>query len=255
MVTPMTEAELAAMTERNGRVITPTYAVGAPLRKQYELGIKQVAAALLRCKVKPETPGAIEFVNETKPEERYFPSMLAIQLLLENDTAASAESKYTDELKTINAETVALVAGRLYANDARLGDLPWYTAIDFQKLVPHVYQLLRNAILSDRRARDAVCITRVAEKRALDALIQMPDLIQTAINLNVTLNNFLVLNRGKAVPDSVNVVKDAVKFIDKEVIPAFLDALAPPVQPGQGVPEITAEDLDGANFGGGADEE
>lgn len=233
----MSEQELAELLEIN-ILLDTNYAPTGLKRGEYRDGIRAVAALLWKAKAGAE-PGTAVLQQIKDAGERYQPSMLAIQLLLESNTRLHPDSAYFANMKKLDQPALDELVRRLHLNDVRLGDFEWYTPIALQSAFPHVYALLRTMILTDRRARDKVCITRVAEWRASNVLLKNGDLVAQLKQQEAAMEALATDTRANLLAKADAIVDTVIDFINKTLYDLFLDAVQPMPT---AAPAVPAED-------------
>lgn len=165
------------------KVLSNFYAPDGPDRAAYDQAIRDSAVLLSFTQIDEEQPGVVTYTARSDANVRYFPSMVALQLYFEADSAVNPDASFTPlppappnetpEARAARlAEAVKTLAEGTYANDNRLTpDFPWTERIEFQTKYTYVYEALRHRVLVARQARKEVVLTRTAEKKALDSLL------------------------------------------------------------------------------------
>jgi hypothetical protein len=173
-------------------------ALGGATRDAYEQAIRDSALLLSFAQIEEEPPGTVRYTDRPDANLRYFPSMVALQLYLESDTAVDPDASYTalplappnetpEARSSRLAEAVKTLAEGTYANDIRLTpDFPWTERIEFQTKYTYVYEALRHRVLFARQAREEVVLTRTAEKNALASLLNDASIEAEIVKLQQT---------------------------------------------------------------------
>ena len=223
----------------DGQLLDSRFAPGGELRPRYTQGIVDVTTLLWRAK-RGAVAGQFSADKAVSPELRYFPSMLAIQLLLEDDKIIHDESAYFDEIAALTDDALVRLCQRLYINDAGLGSqLAWDDAIQAQVRYPHVYTLLRGMVLTARQTRDKVCITRDVEKRALDTLLENPQVVAELTKHEAALVALTAGKRAEMLGRIAPSTDPVLDYINGTLYDLFFNLIAPPaplLAPGDIVP-------------------
>jgi len=155
-----------------GLALISKYNIGSPERVVYNRKVERITKILACTQVDEANPG-FATLNCENPDAsvNYYPSMFALQLLLEDVKMSQSDAEYPDILVPTTQPIVDKLVTALYAIDRRTGANWTKTDSRFHLTYPNVYKILRMVILDRRNARRKVFVTQTVEKKALDQLL------------------------------------------------------------------------------------
>lgn len=219
-----------------GKTMSPLYSRTGERRKFYEQGIRDTILLLGFSKIDDAQPGTVTRTETLSAKERYFPSMLALQLYLESDTVMHdgsvltllpiAPADETPEQENVRiGDALAKMVQATYGNDVLLQPgtgsaiqpVTWAEKIVFQTDYSYVYDALRHRVLVSRDARRDALLTRALEKTVLDKLLTNAQIKDEVAALQAKCTDAFVATEGD-IAGSVQLATAAVVAYINDVL-------------------------------------
>lgn len=186
-------------------------------RAVYDRALRETTFLLSFSQIDGAQPGTVRYAKQPDPDQRYFPSIAALQLYLEEDEIADGryvapppepDDETPADRSARIAAAVETLAAATYANDSQLTpDFPWNEPIEFQTKYTYVYEAFRHRVLVARQAREKVVLTRAVEKNTLATLLADQTISQEIAKLQqVCVDAFATAQLNRVQPAVLAVV-------------------------------------------------